>query len=525
MKTIFILCDTLNRRMLETYGSTDPAITPNINRLAKRGVVFENHFCGSAPCMPARRDIMTGRLSLLEKPWGGIEPFDQTLQYVLSGERNIHTHMFSDHSQYLIPGGENYTKGFTAWEVFRGQEGDPVWTRPCKDGIRPEDPPKDYKGTWSEAERENRSRFLTEYDYPSVTSMYQAAKWLDDNHEADNFFLWVEAFDPHEPYDCPKYYLDLYETKEDYSGLDFTHPSYGKNEFTPEETKHLRRRCKALTTMTDRHLGEVLDVLDEHNMWEDTMVILTTDHGFHLGEHGYMAKNYMPPYNEVFHIPLIIAAPNVETGRCQALTQNIDVMPTVMDFFGISQDVMQYPLHGRNLIPLLRGETDSVREGIIFGYFGKQVAYTDGKYTYIRAAKDESNQPLYMYCSVNSLLRQYMGANDAVNVEDYNKIEMGRFLSWTNYPVYRFPAEIVNFNNWTQNFQKRSEYNAKTLLFDIEADYQQLHPVCDEKKEQEMAEKLYRCMANHDSPEEQFERLGLCGKATACAANALYREK
>lgn len=509
MKTIFILLDTLNRRMLSAYGGDDPAITPNIDRLARRSAVFDSHWCGSAPCMPARRDIMTGRLNFLEKPWGAMEPFDQSLQSVLAAEKSIHTHMFSDHAHYLIPGGENYTKGFTAWEVNRGQEGDPVWTRPCKEGIRPDTPPEGYKGTYSEAERENRSRFRTEYDYPSVKTMWHAAEWLEDNHEADNFFLWVEAFDPHEPYDCPKYYLDLYEKEGDYEGEDFTHPSYAPNEFTPEETAHLRRRCKALTTMTDRHLGEILDVLDKHQMWEDTMVILTTDHGYHLGEHGFMGKNYMTPYNEVFHIPLLVAAPGVAPGRCAAVTQNIDVLPTVLDFFGIPETVMQYPLHGRSLLPLLRGEKAKVRDVAIYGYFGKQVCFTDGKYTYIHAAKDETNEPLYMYCAVPSVLRQYLGTDDAVDVSDYGKIEMGRFLSWTDYPVYRFPASIVNFSNWTQSFQGRSSYNEETLLFDIEQDYAQERPINDPGLLASCVERLRTALREHDAPSEQYERLGL----------------
>lgn len=509
MKTIFILCDTLNLRMLSAYHAAEPALTPNIDRLASRGVVFDSHWCGSAPCMPARRDIMTGRLSLLEKPWGGIEPFDQTLQCILSGERNIHTQMFSDHAHYLIPGGENYTKGFTAWEVQRGQEGDPVWVRPCAEGIRPDTPPAGFKGSWSEAERENRSRFRTEYEYPSVKTMWHAAEWLESNHEADNFFLWVEAFDPHEPYDCPQYYLDLYEKAGDYDGPDFTHPSYAPNEFDEAETAHLRRRCKALMTMTDRHLGEILDVLDAHHMWEDTMVVFTTDHGFHLGEHGFMAKNYMPPYNEVFHIPLIIAAPGILPGRCAAVTQNVDILPTVLAFFGIGMDVLQYEIHGKNLLPLLRRQADSVREGAIYGYFGKQLAYTDGRYTYIRAAKDETNEPLSMYCTVPSVLRQYLGANDAVNTCDYDKIEMGRFLSWTNYPVYRFPASIVHFSNWTQNFQGRKVYDTETMLFDLQADYAQEHPIKDAALEEQLKRALRACMQAHQSPQEQFERLGL----------------
>jgi hypothetical protein len=262
-------------------------------------------------------------------------------------------------------------------------------------------------------------------------------------------------------------------------------------------------------TMTDRHLGEILDMLDKHDLWRDTLVIFTTDHGFHLGEHGYMAKNYMPPYNEVFHIPLIVVAPGIEPGRCQAVTQNVDVLPTVLEFFGIGQEVLQYPIHGKSLFGLLRRETESIRDGVIYGYFGKEVAYTDGRYTYIRAAQDESNEPLFMYSSVNSVLRQYLGANDAVRVEDYDKIEMGRFFEWTNYPLYRFPSSIVNFANWTQNFQGRKAYNTQTLLFDLKDDYTQENPLADDALESDMISKLRACMEAHQSPKEQFVRLGI----------------
>lgn len=509
MKAVFILCDTLSLRFLSSYHAESPAFTPNIDRMARRGVVFDNHFVGSAPCMPARRDILTGRLNFLEKPWGGMEPFDFSMPSVLAEHQNVHSMMFSDHSHYLIPGGENYTKGFTAFQVFRGQEGDPVWVRPDENGIRKEERPEWFKGVYSEAEKENRSHFRDEQDYPSVKTLSGAAKWLEENHDADNFLLWAESFDPHEPYDAPRHYLDLYEKPGDYDGYDFTHPSYEENEFSEAETAHLVRRYKALITMTDRNLGEILDVMDRYDLWKDTMLIFTTDHGYHLGEHGFMAKNYMPPYNEVFHIPMIVCHPDVAPGRCSALTQNIDVLPTMMEFFGVSESVIPYPLHGHSLLPLLRGETDSVREDAIFGYFGKQVGYTDGRYTYFRAAKDESNRPLYLYCSTPTLLRQTLGADDGVNVSDYEKIECGRFLPWTQYPVYRFPADIIHFHNPSQEFEQRSPFNRETVLFDQQKDYAQQHPLQDKALEQDICTRLRACMALHDAPAEQYERLGL----------------
>lgn len=508
MKTLFILCDTVNRRMLDIYNNNkdETAITPNIDRLASRGLVFDSHWCGSAPCMPARKDIMTGRLNFLEKPWGAIEPYEQTLQTMLA-HKNVHSMMFTDHSQYIIPGGENYLKGFTAYEIFRGQEGDPWCVAPDKNGIRSDTPPEGYKGTYSASEQANRERLKTEEDYPSVKVLDGAARWLEENHDADNFMLWAETFDPHEPYDVPQKYLDMYE--KDYSGNDVVHPTYEPNIFTSEETRHLNNRCRALLTMVDCHLGKILDILDKYDMWKDTMVIFTTDHGYHLGEHGYMAKNYMAPYNEVFHIPLVIAYPGMKPGRSQAVTQNIDMFPTILEYFGGQTDMLDYSIHGKSIMPVLKGQTDKVHDGVIFGYYGKQVGYTDGEYVYIRAAKDATNRPLYLYTAVPSILRQYLGAEDAVNKEDYNKIEIGRFLKWTDYPVYKFPADIISFNNPSQEFSKRSEYNEDTMLFNIKADYLQREPISDEVLEAEFIQKLKVKMAECDSPEEQHDRLGL----------------
>ncbi len=260
--------------------------------------------------------------------------------------------------------------------------------------------------------------------------------------------------------------------------------------------------------MTDRYIGKLLDVMDQNNLWEDTMVIFTTDHGYLLGEHGYMAKNYMPPYNEVFHIPLVIAAPGVQAGRCNALTQNIDILPTLMEFYDVPDSVLHYPLHGKSLLPLLRREQEVLRDGIIYGYYGKSVGYTDGIYTYIRAAASEENRPLYLYAGMPTILRQSLGA-DSIDLKDYDKIEMGNFLSYTNYPVYRFPADVINYNNPSQEFSKRSDHNGENLLFSLSEDYDQQNPIRNAELEGGYAAKLADCMKRHDSPSEQFQRLGL----------------
>lgn len=513
MKTVFILADSTNRRFLSCYGAKNPAITPNLNRLADRGTVFDNHWCGSAPCMPARRDLMTGRLNFLERPWGGIEPFDQSLPQLLA-EKNVHSHMITDHYLYFKIGGENYWDMFTTWEFIRGQEFDSCNMHPGKDGIVHSSRPENYKGIYSQEHDATFAKISDETQYPSVITMQHAADWLEHNHEADNFFLWVEGFDPHEPFDVPQEYIDLYrETDGDtYEGMSCYWPEYEENSFTEEETRHLNVRYKALLTMTDKYIGKIFDVLDRNHMWEDTMVIFTTDHGYMLGEHGYMAKNYMPAYNEVFHIPLIIAHPDATVKRVSGLTQNIDMFPTILELFGMDeealQEVMHYKIHGRSLSPLLTGKAEKTRDGILYGYYGKSVNYTDGICTYIRRAKNQNNKPLNVYAAMPTMLRQYFGIS-SIEPSDYKKIEMGRFLKFTDYPVYKFPAEIVNYRNPSQEFSIRSRFNSKSLLFDITDDYEQKHPIADDAREKEYIEKLRACMMLHDAPDEQYERLGI----------------
>lgn len=508
MKTIFILADSTNRRFLNMYNSKHPALTPNLDRLAARGTVFENHWCGSAPCMPARRDIMTGRLNFLEKPWGGIEPFDQTLPALLK-TKNVHSYMVTDHYLYYHVGGENYWNDFTSHVMIRGQEFDALNMPVGKNGILQQQRPEGYKGIYSMEHDETYRRFISEEEYPSPVTMKTAAKWLEDNADADNFMLWVEGFDPHEPFDVPQKYIDLYreEDGDDYEGMPCYWPEYRKNIFTDQETRHLNVRYKALLTMTDHYIGKILDVLDRHNMWEDTMVIFTTDHGYMLGEHGYMAKNYMPAYNEIFHIPLIVWHPDAKIRRFSGLTQNIDMLPTIADTFGVDMNQLHYPIHGKNLMPALKGETEKLRDGVIYGYFGKSVNYTDGKYVYMRAAKDESNRPLYVYAATPTTLRQYYGVG-CIAPEDYDKIEMGH-LPFTNYPVYKIPADIIDFKNPSQEYRMRSEHNAETCLYDLERDYGQETPLQDTALEAHYIAALRRCMEDCQAPAEQYERLGI----------------
>lgn len=506
MKTILILLDSVNRRFLSCYGAEEAAITPNIERLAARSTIFDNHYCGSSPCMPARRDMMTGRLNFLERPWGGIETFDHTVQSILK-EHGVFSCMMTDHYHYLEAGGENYLHNFSAWHMERGQEHDLRYHHPGPQGFVPAKRERSSRFFMPTPYAQTRVRYQNAEDYPTPRTFLSAAQWLEENREADNFLLWVEGFDPHEPFDMPRHYLDLYD--DDYEGEELIWPKYSTTEqYTPAEIRHLRLRYKALLTMADEYLGKLLDVLDRRGMWEDTQVIFTTDHGYMLGEHGFFAKNYMPDYNETYHIPLLVHLPGqTDSRRAAGLTQNIDLFPTLLETYGIDASVCRNPIHGKSLFPLLRGEADKTREAVLFGQFGKTVSMTDGRYTYFRQAVRQDNGPLFVYASMPVSRLQYFG-HEAIDPADYGRITMAR-LSWNAFPVYKIPGDCIHFGSGSQAFCSRNPYVPADMLFDNAADYAQEHPLRDPALEARYADELRTLMAAHDAPTEQYERLGL----------------
>jgi arylsulfatase A-like enzyme len=122
MRTIFVLFDSLVRTALGCYGSTSIP-TPNFDRFARRAVTFDKHYVGSLPCMPARREMHTGRLNFLHRSWGPLEPFDESFSELLQAH-GTYTHLVSDHYHYWEDGGSSYHNRYTSWEFIRGQEWD-----------------------------------------------------------------------------------------------------------------------------------------------------------------------------------------------------------------------------------------------------------------------------------------------------------------------------------------------------------------------------------------------------------------
>jgi len=433
--------------------------------------------------MPARRDIFTGRTQFLERGWGGIEPFDITLPKELH-KGGVFTHMTTDHYHYFEIGGENYCYLFNTWDFHRGQELDP-WVSRVK---QPEK--EDRYGKQFAQYELNKTKFLTEADYPTSKTFVSACEWIEDNKGSDDFFLMVECFDPHEPFDCPEEYLALYG--DDYGGKEFNWSTYAPVTEPEDAVKHLENTYLATLTMTDKWLGKFIRSLKNNDMYDDTLIILTTDHGHMLGEHGFTGKNFMHAYNELSHIPLMVHLPGKKDAgtRITALTQNIDLMPTILRHHSC-------PVPDRVIGRDLFDNTLPPREQVIYGWFGRAVNVYDGRHTYFRAPKDMENQPLNMYCVIPSVIWNYLYFGE----EHAETIDMGRYLPYTRYPVYRFPI--------SKDFGGDLGYVMESRLYDITSDYLQLQPIDDPEIEALMCRKLVSGMEEAQSPAEQYERIGL----------------
>jgi arylsulfatase A-like enzyme len=485
-----VMFDSLNRRMLEPYGC-DWVHTPNFKRLARRGVTFDNACVGSMPCMPARRELHTGRYNFLHRSWGPVEPFDDSMPEILK-RGGVYSHLISDHYHYWEDGGATYHSRYSSWEIVRGQEFD-TW----KAAIKTPPMPETVGGLGRQRHNwTSRARMGCEKDHYQTRTFDNALEFLEQNHDEDNWFLHVETFDPHEPYFAPDRFRELYPKPD---GKHFDWPPYRKVQETPEEVERCRKESAALHTMCDESLGRILDLMDAHDLWKDTCLIVNTDHGFLLGEHGCWAKCWAPFYNEVAHTPLFIWDPRsgARAERRQALVQTIDLAPTLLEFFD------------KELPPDMQGvalretvATDKpVREAALFGLFGGHVNCTDGRYVYMRGPVAE-NVPLYEYTLMPT---QHGGGRAFMPNELLSTAELAEPFTFTKgLKTLKLDAGATRRTTGAD-----SQVTFPTALYDLENDPKQEHPIDAPEVEARMLGLLKRLMKENDAPPEQFVRLGL----------------
>jgi arylsulfatase A-like enzyme len=485
MKAIFVCFDTLNRRMLPPYGN-DQVHAPNFSRLAERSVTFDNAYVGSMPCMPARRELHTGRYNFLHRSWGPLEPFDESMPEILT-QHGVYTHLVSDHQHYWEDGGATYHTRYRTWEIVRGQEGD-AWKGHVAD---PEIPPSLRKKRSEQWRQDwvNRHYLQQEEDMPQAQVFRRGLEFIRTNQDQDNWFLQIETFDPHEPFYSQEHYKALYPHH--YDGPHFDWPDYRPVTETPEQINHLRYEYAALVSMCDYYLGQVLDTMDALALWDDTLLIVGTDHGFLLGEHDWWAKNVQPWYNETANIPLFIWDPRSrqQGERRSSLTQWIDFAPTLLEFFSVP---IPETMQGKPLRERIAHEK-AARPSGLFGVFGGHVNVTDGRYVYMRAPVLPDNTPLFEYTLMPTHMR------GRFNASELQEISLNEAFPFTKgVRPLKIPGHAST-----------SAHTFGTMLFDLATDPGQTHPMINDEVELYMAGLLIDWMRWNDAPPEQFERLGL----------------
>jgi arylsulfatase A-like enzyme len=484
MRAIMVMFDSLNRRLLPNFGASEIE-APNFERLARLSVTFDNCYAGSMPCMPARRELHTGRYNFLHRSWGPLEPFDDSMPEILKNN-GVHTHLATDHQHDWEDGGATYHARYSTFEFFRGQEGDP-W-KGHVGGVTP--PPTGNGDNFlTRQDWVNRLYLTDELDHPQTLTFDAGLHFLETNSDKQDWFLQIETFDPHEPFFSYERYRELYPARNDDRIYDW--PSYRRVIEDDETVDAVRAEYFALVSMCDRSLGRVLDFMDEHDMWDDTMLIVNTDHGFLLGEHGWWGKSVMPWFDESIHTPLFLWDPRAgkKDERRSSLVATIDIAPTLLDFFGVSPtpDMQGRPLRD------VAADDSPVRDTALFGVHGSHVSVTDGRYVYMRASVTDENQPLYEYTLMPTHMRSRFF------VEELRDLNLAEPFSFTkDVRVLKIPAVPAG-----------SPAAYGTLLYDLVEDPDQRNPLSDPTLERRMVELLVRDMRDSDAPLEQYERLGL----------------
>jgi arylsulfatase A-like enzyme len=368
MNVIVICIDTLRYDYLAcNSGRAIPngmqVKTPNLDAFAREAIVFDNAYVGSFPTIPHRTDVFTGQFGRPLHPWLPLG-FDAVTLPAVLGQAGWTTYLTFD-TPHLVNGGHGFDYPFHGWHFERGNEVD----QHIIDDLGP-DRRDTYavhyveqvrRCTYPQYVRNNRHRYREE-QWPSPRVFKAAGDFVEMNRCREKFFLWVDCFDPHEPWDPPDHYVALYDD-----------PAFDRDcqmmgweileMLNPAELHHLKAHYAGEVTMVDRHLGRFLDRLAASGRDKDTTVIITCDHGTNLGSHGRLSKD-VPIYEQVGHLVLMVRLPGAEPGRRTGIVQPADLMPTILDLAGVP---IPEACEERSFVSMIIGAEDMGRQVAVSG--------------------------------------------------------------------------------------------------------------------------------------------------------------
>lgn len=421
MNVMVIVMDSLRLDHVGCYGSQ--VQTPNIDRIAQEGTRFDHAYSESLPTIPTRTSWWTGRVNFPFRPWQPFDASDLLLAEILWNQG--YTSALVTDTYHMHKPTYNCGRGFDQTFFIRGQEYDPwiidesIPVDLSNHRLRGDATDALWKPRFAQYLR-NMSAMPTEEDYCTPRVIKTAMQWLDTQIQAgqrDRLFLWVDLFDPHEPWDPPEPWRSMYDP--DYQGQDIIDPAAGDIEgyMTADEVAHTMALYAGEITFVDKWVGLLLDRIRELGLMDDTLLMLTTDHGEPFGEHGYIRKARPNNHEQLVHIPWIIRHPQgIGNGQTiDALVQTTDLLPTILEALDIRgplthrflaptrtmfpQDMVvserEVKLHGHSLLPLMRGEVDRLRDYAYTGHHDRQWSIRNHEWAYLLNIDGSAEPALY----------------------------------------------------------------------------------------------------------------------------------
>jgi arylsulfatase A-like enzyme len=363
MNAILIIADTVRHDYCGCYGNTWVQ-TPNIDALAQESAIMTNFFSASFPTGPMRKDVHSGRFTFTYTNWQAPRVEGEAVLSEIIKAEGYKTAFIGDTGN-----SEQFKAEFDHKQIISG--------RASRIDEMPEEVelPADPRKLRIPMRRiqnivRNAMGWDGDEDRRAARTMRAAYRWLEEQYSNETpFFLFVDTFDPHEPWDPPRYYIDLYDP--DYAGDEFMEPAYEPADYaTQQEIEHMRCMYAGKLTMVDRWIGYLLDGVKRLGFAEDTAIIFTSDHGFYHGEHNLIGKVLLdregaicgrwPLYSTIAHPPLLVRIPGVTDGkRHESFCQPPDITPTILDLM----DIPVTPgIQGQSLLPLIRSQKESIRD-------------------------------------------------------------------------------------------------------------------------------------------------------------------
>lgn len=374
---VVIVSDSLRQDHVGYYaGKNSPAKTPNIDALLGDAIAFDNMYPEGLPTIPVRTEWVTGNGTLAGRSWQPLASTDVTCAEILHREGYV-TAFITDVYHYFKPN-QNFHRGYDEWHWIRGQEYDSCCTalpkrRRVQDYWKDSFPRPDQWRALLQIVCQNLDGAREAKDFPCYKTFEQAADWIRRNREHSKpLFLWVETFDPHEPWTPPAPF-DIYGDP-NYQGKDYILPPGGdaSQYFSVEEIKRIRSLYAGEVAYVDAMVGELVKALKEAGRYDETVIFFLSDHGHPLADHGKFLKGPDRMYSELLKVPFGFKLPGRMHGgqRVKKLAQFPDFLPTLLDAAGLSNNMSA--VQGRSLLPIVQGDVEAIRQAAISGFHGGQ---------------------------------------------------------------------------------------------------------------------------------------------------------